>query len=88
MYLFLIYWYICLNFGDLEYSLINDCLCIGSCVVCKSFVLMFCKNLLTSNCYGMCLHIKFIGISGVINGFPLLYSSISGGQYVVSNLLY
>ena len=42
---------------------------------------------MTSDCCRMCLWIKFIGMSGVINGFSLLYISIPGGQYVVSNLL-
>ena len=87
MYPFLMHWYICLNFGNLEYSVIDDSLCIGSHVVCKTFALMFLRNLLTSDCCGMCLHIKSIGISGVIYGFALLYISISGGQYVVSSLL-
>ena len=67
--------------------MINDSVCIRSHIVCKSFVLMFLRNLSTSDCCGMCLCLRFIGVSGVINGFLLLYSSISSGRYVVSSLL-
>ena len=48
---------------------------------------MFFRSLSISDCYSMCLCIKFIRVSGVINGFLLLYRSVSGSQYVVNNLL-
>ena len=45
-------------------------------MVCKTFVCIFLRNLPTSDCCGMCLCIKLIGVSTLINGFLYLVANM------------